>query len=112
MTAQETVYTAGMDDRQRSWFYTEYYRVHRDEVAGILLAVFLGSFGAHHFYLRRYGIGVLYLLFSWTGVPSILGWIEAFFMPGRVRRFNIAEAMAITMHVRRYGYMQETVAAF
>jgi TM2 domain-containing membrane protein YozV len=48
----------------------------------------LGSFGAHHFYLGRNGWGILYLLFCWTGIPTLLGFIECFFMPARVRRFN------------------------
>jgi hypothetical protein len=67
----------------------------RDEVVGILLALFLGGFGAHHFYLRRTGLGILYLCFFWTGIPAILGFIECFFMPGRVREFNAIQAAAI-----------------
>ena len=49
----------------------------------ILLALFLGTFGAHHFYLRRTGLGILYLCFLWRGIPAIMGFIECFFMPGR-----------------------------
>ena len=48
----------------------------RDRVAAALFAFFLGSFGAHKFYLGRIGQGVLYLLFSWTLIPAILGFIE------------------------------------
>src|SRR6185312_11569908 len=65
-------------------FYQEYETVRRDEVAGILVALFLGGFGIHHFYLRRTALGVVYLCFFWTPVPWILGFIECFFMPGRV----------------------------
>ena len=43
-------------------FYMQYEAVRRDEVVGILLALFLGGFGIHHFYLRRIGLGILYLL--------------------------------------------------
>jgi TM2 domain-containing membrane protein YozV/uncharacterized tellurite resistance protein B-like protein len=46
-------------------------------VAG-LLAIFLGSFGAHRFYVGQKGWGVVYLLFFWTYVPGILGLIEGF----------------------------------
>lgn len=38
----------------------------------ILLALFLGGFGAHKFYLDQPGRGVMYLLFCWTGIPSLL----------------------------------------
>jgi TM2 domain-containing membrane protein YozV len=76
-------------------FYQQYEVVRRDEVVGILLALFLGSFGVHHFYLRRTGLGVLYLCFCWTTIPGFLGFIECFFMPGRVREFNAIQAAGI-----------------
>jgi TM2 domain-containing membrane protein YozV len=76
-------------------FYQHYESVRRDEVVGILLALFLGTFGIHHFYLRRTGLGILYCCFCWTGITSILGFIECFFMPGRVREFNAIQAAGI-----------------
>lgn len=86
-----------MTDEQRATFNTYFASVQRDELTGVLLAVLLGSFGAHHFYLRRNGLGIVYLVLFWTGIPAILGIIEAFFMPGRVQRFN-AEQAAILAH--------------
>jgi TM2 domain-containing membrane protein YozV len=44
-------------------------------VAGIL-GIFLGGIGAHKFYMGKIGMGLLYLLFCWTGVPAIIGFIE------------------------------------
>ena len=76
-------------------FYQQYGVVRRDEIVGILLALFLGSFGIHHFYLRRTGLGILYCIFFWTGIPGILGFFECFFMPGRVREFNAIQAAGI-----------------
>jgi TM2 domain-containing membrane protein YozV len=76
-------------------FYQQYEAVRRDEVVGILLALFLGSFGIHHFYLRRTGLGILYCCFCWTGIPAMLGFFECFFMPGRVREFNAIQAAGI-----------------
>jgi hypothetical protein len=76
-------------------FYQQYEMARRDEVVGILLALFLGTFGFHHFYLRRTGLGVVYCLFCWTGLTTILGFIECFFMPGRVREFNAIQAAGI-----------------
>ena len=46
-------------------FYQQYEVVRRDEVVGVLLALFLGTFGLHHFYLRRTGLGILYCCFFW-----------------------------------------------
>jgi len=76
-------------------FYQQYEAVRRDEIVGVLLALFLGSFGIHHFYLRRTGLGVLYCCFFWSGIPAILGFFECFFMPGRVREFNAIQAAGI-----------------
>src|SRR5580693_2536977 len=76
-------------------FYQQYESVRRDEIVGILLALFLGTFGVHHFYLRRTGLGVLYCFFFWSGIPAFLGFVECFFMPGRVREFNAIQAAGI-----------------
>ena len=43
----------------------------------ILLAVFLGGFGIHKFYAKRTLSGIFYFLFCWTGIPAIIGLIEA-----------------------------------
>jgi TM2 domain-containing membrane protein YozV len=69
--------------------------VRRDEVVGIFLALFLGTFGIHHFYLRRTGLGILYCCFCWTSITTFLGFVECFFMPGRVREFNAIQAAGI-----------------
>jgi TM2 domain-containing membrane protein YozV len=44
-------------------------------VAGVF-GILLGAFGIHKFYLGQVGYGILYLLFCWTGIPSIVGLIE------------------------------------
>lgn len=79
----------------QAMFYEQYESVRRDEVVGILLALFLGTFGIHHFYLKRTGLGILYCCFCWTGITTVLGFIECFFMPGRVREFNAVQAAGI-----------------
>ena len=88
-------------------FYQQYESVRRDEVVGILLALFLGTFGIHHFYLRRNGLGILYCCFCWTGITTFLGFVECFFMPGRVREFNAIQAAGIAaalgMNVPAWG---------
>ena len=42
----------------------------------VFLALILGGLGAHKFYLGSPGLGILYLLFCWTFIPSIIGFFE------------------------------------
>ena len=51
-------------------------RPRRDRIVAALLAIFLGDFGIHKFYLGHTGLGILYLLFFWTGIPGLIGLIE------------------------------------
>ena len=48
----------------------------KSKVAAGLLAIFLGGLGLHKFYLGNVGLGILYLLFCWTFIPTIVGFIE------------------------------------
>jgi len=98
--ATTPVMAAGMTEEQQAIFYAQIGALEKDEVAGVLLALFLGSFGAHHFYLRRTGLGVAYLLFCWTAIPGLLGVIECFLMPARVKRYNYAQAAALAATLR------------
>jgi TM2 domain-containing membrane protein YozV len=41
-----------------------------------LLAILVGGFGVHKFYLGDSNMGILYLCFFWTGVPAIIGIVE------------------------------------
>ena len=44
-------------------------------VAGVL-GLLIGGLGIHKFYLGKVGLGIVYILFSWTFVPAIIGCIE------------------------------------
>ena len=99
MPFADPIPTANMTDHQRAWFYAEFAHARRDEVIGVLLAIFLGNFGIHQFYIRRNGLGILYLCFFWTGISAILGFIDAFFMPSRVRRYNMEQAAYIANQI-------------
>jgi len=48
----------------------------KDKTVAGILAILLGCFGVHHFYLGNTGRGVLYLLLCWTGVPSVMGIVD------------------------------------
>jgi TM2 domain-containing membrane protein YozV len=48
----------------------------KSRIVAAALALILGGIGAHKFYLGKVALGVVYLLFSWTGIPSLIAWIE------------------------------------
>ncbi len=48
----------------------------KDRATAIAFALILGGLGIHKFYLGKIAQGVIYLVFSWTGIPSLIGWIE------------------------------------
>jgi len=50
--------------------------VMKNKVVAGVLAILLGGLGIHKFYLGKLGQGILYLVFAWTGIPSIIGLIE------------------------------------
>lgn len=48
----------------------------KNRIIAAVLAFFLGGLGVHKFYLGRIGWGIVYLLFCWTFIPSIVAFIE------------------------------------
>jgi TM2 domain-containing membrane protein YozV len=48
----------------------------KDKTVAVLLAFFVGGFGIHKFYLGKNLAGVLYLLFSGTLIPFVLGFFD------------------------------------
>ena len=54
----------------------------------VAMALLFGTFGVHKFCAGRVWMGVLYVLFSWTGIPTIVGIIE-----GIVAAFKPADAL-------------------
>lgn len=49
----------------------------KNRVIAIVLALLVGGVGVHKFYLGRIGQGILYLVFCWTFIPSIIAFVEA-----------------------------------
>lgn len=52
------------------------------KIAAILFAFFLGGIGAHKFYVGDILIGIFYLLFCFTFIPCLLGFIDAILFIG------------------------------
>ena len=94
--AQAYIPQGGAVCTDSSLYYARLRAMQKDEVIGVLLAFFLGGFGAHHFYLRRFGLGTVYLLFFWTGIPALVALVECFLMPGRVRRYNLEQHLLLS----------------
>lgn len=49
----------------------------RNRYIAAILAFTLGTFGVHKLYVGQMGWFIIYLLFSWTGIPSLAGMVEA-----------------------------------
>jgi len=47
-----------------------------DKTALALITFFLGAVGGHKFYVGKYGQGILYLLFCWTGISGLVALVE------------------------------------
>lgn len=48
----------------------------KSKIAAGILGIVFGGIGVHKFYMGKIGMGILYLLFCWTGIPAIVGFIE------------------------------------
>jgi TM2 domain-containing membrane protein YozV len=48
----------------------------KSRVTAGVLAILLGGIGVHKFYLGKTGWGIVYLIFCWTYIPSLIGLIE------------------------------------
>ncbi|MBI3541796.1 MAG: TM2 domain-containing protein [Deltaproteobacteria bacterium] len=89
-----------LSDSEKLIFQTEFNAIRKDGTTGVLLALFLGGVGGHHFYMGNVGTGVLYLLFCWTFIPALAAFIELFLMSGRVKEYNEQKAQEIVVKIR------------
>lgn len=48
----------------------------KSKVAAGLFGILLGGLGIHKFYMGKIGVGLIYILFCWTGIPAIIGLVE------------------------------------
>ena len=61
----------------------------KNRFVALIFALFLGSFGLHKLYLGHVLAGIMYLIFSWTGIPTILSFIDVIILATMDdRKFN------------------------
>ena len=84
-----------LSENEKNTFNYKYERQKKTVSTGVLLALFVGGFGIHKFWLSEIVPGVLYLLFCWTFIPSIIALIECFFMKNTVNNYNYRLAQDI-----------------
>ena len=51
-------------------------KVRVNKIAYALFAILLGDLGVHHFYAKKIALGVVCVLFCWTGIPAVIGLIR------------------------------------
>ena len=69
-------------------FMIAYNSQQKKPTTAVVLTLLLGGIGAHKFYMGQTGLGILYLLFSWTFIPGIVAFIEAFTISKSVHTMN------------------------
>ena len=89
-----------LTDQERLMFQNEYLAVQKSGTTAVLLALFLGGVGAHHFYMGKVGLGVLYLVFFWTLIPAAVALVECFLLGKRVRIHNSDHAQQIVTKLK------------
>ncbi len=89
-----------LSEEERALFHAEYNRSRKDPTHGLLFALVIGTLGGHRFYLAQPGLGLLYILFCWTLVPTIVSIVECYYIVDRVHRYNDTVANDIVARMR------------
>ena len=89
-----------LSENERNIFSYKFERQKKSVSTYALLAFFLGGFGAHKFYFGQIGIGVLYAIFIWTFIPSIVALIETFLSGDAVKSKNLKIAQEIHEEIK------------
>ena len=77
-----------LSEEEKFLFKTQFDHRKKNGTTAMLLSLFLGSFGMNFFYLGNLGLGILCILFFWTGIPFFIGIINSFFQFSVVKRYN------------------------
>lgn len=90
----------GLPQEKQMLFMMQFNSAKKNPSTAVLLALFLGGLGVHKFYMGQTGLGILYLLFCWTYIPAIVGFIEALTMAGQAGKYNQQKALEIATFLR------------
>lgn len=96
----ELVLMRDMSDMQKMMFQSEMNRRRKNYTTALLLCLFLGQFGAQHFYFGETGKGIASFLFWWTFIPLVIAIVDLFTMRKRVERYNAEQANEAAIQVR------------
>lgn len=73
---QAPVYAQTMSYNTQNSMSGYYPYKQKSKVLAGVLAIFFGTFGVHKFYTGHVGWGIVYLLFFWTYIPAMVGFVE------------------------------------
>lgn len=96
----ELVAVQTLSEQQRSQFMQLMRSKRKSPKVAMALAICLGGLGAHRFYMKQVGAGVLYLAFVWTFIPLVLALFETSMIRNRVERYNDQRAFEIVQRLR------------
>ena len=83
---------------QRLMFDQEYEKKQKSMLVAYLLLIFLGVLGIHKFYLKKPGMGVLYLFTA--GLASIGWFVDLFITAKKVNTLNESIAKDLVLEVK------------
>ncbi len=89
-----------LNDEQKLIFTSEFREVKKDPNMAILITLFLGGLGGHKFYIGKIGQGVVYLLFFWTFIPSLIALFDLLFISDKVRSLNAIKAVELATRIK------------
>ena len=92
-----------LTEEQREKFITEVVSRRKNIVKVMLLTFFLGGIGAHKFYFKENKKGVMYLLFCWTFIPTIISYFELPVVRKRVEDYNDQLALEVVAKIKAMG---------
>ncbi len=87
-------------DQEAINFQSQFQKKKKSVLGGVLIAILLGGYGGHKFYLGQIKIGLLYLAFFWTLIPLLIALYEAINMGKIIRNHNYKIALDISKKIK------------